>query len=621
MLIDNILFLRERFPAIREYFSQHEDSLNLAQFETLESRAGCETIRYLPNNEKPLMVHSMYDPIREAERIIASHQEKITEKTHVFFYGVGMGYHVEKFIELYPNFSYSLYEPIPEVFFMMTKQRELKNIISKNARNLYIDQHNEETLAYLDEFNTSNQNIHLIVLPSYKNIAKEKYGIFHKNIKEAILNRRTNLHTDAKFQKRWVMNSLINFETVLNTPNMLKDIDRTQFEGKPVLIVSAGPSLAEDIEHIRYIKENNLAYIFSVGSAINSLIEYDVLPDAVFTYDPKQRNQNVFKKMFEKNIETIPMIFGTSVGYETVQKYSGPKVHFITSQDKTSLYFLKEQIDLERDLILDSPSIAVMTFQIVNKLGASPIIFAGQNLGFLYGRRFSKGIEYDHIQSEVDDDTLKNALKTKDVYGNDIKTNTSFNSMREAIERFVEFYKENTFINTTKGGAAIKGIPFMPIEQVISEILTQPIHKENWWADKRRYTQTEISKKYSILQQSKNDFLDQLTVFEKIISSISRNTKIRNENKLLSDLQQFDVLYNQIYENLYYKSFLSFYIRTQVNYMSNEIKRLNQEQDIFIKGRDIANSFVNFLLHCKQGNDELEMLMKSNIHDKFIQGV
>src|SRR5690625_5041233 len=170
MLIDNILFLRERYPAIRTYFSDHEKDLKLEQFETLDSRAGCETIRYQSNADKPLMIHSMYDPIREAERIIASHEEKITEKTHVFFYGIGMGYHVERFIELYPNNSYSLYEPVPEVFFEMSEHKELRNIINKNISNLYIDRHNEETLAYLDEFSTSNENIHLIVLPSYKNI-------------------------------------------------------------------------------------------------------------------------------------------------------------------------------------------------------------------------------------------------------------------------------------------------------------------------------------------------------------------------------------------------------------------------------------------------------------------
>lgn len=620
MLIDNILLLRDRFPDIRHYFSRHEDDLNLDRLEVLQSKSGNETLRYTFKN-KQLMIHSMYDPIRESERLIASHQEKINDDTHIFFYGIGMGYHIEKFQELFPNNTYSLYEPIPEVFFEMTRLRELKNILSKSTRSLYIDEHDRQTLAYLEEFNTSNNNIHLIVLPSYKNIAREKYEQFHKNIKGTIMNRRSNLHTNASFQKLWVMNSIINFETVLNTPNMLKDIELTHFEGKPVLIVSAGPSLAEDIEHIRYIKENNLAYIFSVGSAINSLIEYDVLPDAVFTYDPKQRNQNVFKKMFDKNITSIPMVFGSSVGYETVKKYDGPKAHFITSQDRTSLYFLREQINLETELVLDSPSIAVMAFQIVNKLGMSPIIFAGQNLGFLYGRRFAKGIEYDHINSEVDEKTLENAITTKDVYGNDIKTNMSFNSMRQAIERYAELYKGNTFINTTKGGAAIESIPFIPIEQVIEDVLKNPIQKNKWWISTRQYEQGEIPNKYSVLEESKYKFLEQIDQLDNIINSISRQIKIRNEIKLITDLQKFDVLYNGLNENIYYSSFLSFYIRTHVSYIANEIKRLNQETNIFIKGQDIVKSFSNFLIKCRKGNAELDILLKQHIHDKFIQGV
>lgn len=617
MLIDNILFLRERYPVIRTYFSDHDKDLKLEHFEILDSRAGCKTIRYQSNDDKPLMIHSIYDPVREAERIIASHQEKITEKTHVFFYGIGMGYHVEKFIELYPNNSYSLYEPVPEVFFEMSEHKELRNVINKNTSNLYIDRHNEDTLSYLDEFSTSNENIHLIVLPSYKNIAKEKYEQFHKNIRETILNRRTNLHTDASFQKLWVMNSLINFETVLNTPNMLKNIDRSQFEGKPALIVSAGPSLAEDIEYIRHIKENNLAYIFSVGSAINSLIEYDVLPDAVFTYDPKERNQNVFKKMFKDNIDSIPMVFGSSVGFETIMKYSGPKVHFITSQDKASLYYLQEQIDLEQDVILDAPSIAVMTFQILNKLGASPIIFAGQNLGYLNGRRFSKGIDYAHIPTIVDNETLEKAITTQDVYGNEIKTNTSFNNMRESIERFVHLYKDNVFINTTKGGASIKGVPFVPIEQVIKETLIRPLQKQKWWESITRYNQSEISRKITHLKNSKMELLRHFSLFEKLLHSISLNTKIKNEPKLLSDLQKFDNLYNKLNDNLYFERLLSFYLRIQVKYIANEIKRMNQEPDIFIKGRDISNQFLSFISQCKRGSLELEELLSINIHNKF----
>lgn len=612
MLINNILFLRERHPAIREYYSEHEEHLDLELFESLESKAGCKTIRYSAG-ERPLMIHSMYDPKREAERLIASHEDKITENTHVFFYGIGMGYHVDQFLEKFPNQSYSLYEPIPEVFFELSNHRELKNIINKNMRSLYIDKHNEESFAYLDEFTTSNQNIHLIVLPSYKNIVEDKYTDFHKNIKEVILNRRTNLHTDASFQKLWVTNSLLNFKTVLNTPNILKDIDRNQFEGKPAMIVSAGPSLAEDIEHIRYIKEKNLAYIFSVGSAINSLIEYGVLPDAVFTYDPSEKNKNVFEKMISRNLDNIPMVFGSSVGYETIEKYKGPKVHFITSQDRTSLYFLKDQLSLEHDLILDSPSIAVMTFQILNKLGADPIIFAGQNLGYLYDRIYSKGINYKHHTKSFIENLIKNSIKTKDVYKNEIKTTIGFNNMRESIERFAELYQDKTFINTTKGGADIKGIPFKPIEEVVKETLTHSIDKKTWWVEDNGYNQQDIDHHLEKLIKSEKEFVITLASFEKVLGYISLYTKIKNESNVLNELTKFDKLYNRLVENSYYNEFLSFYIRTHVKYLSNELKRLNAETDVLVKGNEIVPIFTRFIEQCRQGSLELEKIVEENI--------
>lgn len=75
----------------------------------------------------------------------------------------------------------------------------------------------------------------------------------------------------------------------------MHDIDQKAFEGKPAIIVAAGPSLSEEFEHLKFIKENGLAYIFSVGSAINALIEHGIYPDAACTYDPKERNQNVIR--------------------------------------------------------------------------------------------------------------------------------------------------------------------------------------------------------------------------------------------------------------------------------------------------------------------------------------
>ncbi|RDW20770.1 motility associated factor glycosyltransferase family protein [Oceanobacillus chungangensis] len=614
MLIDNTLFLRERFPEIREYFREYEKEIESERITVLDSKTRVKTIRYESEDNKHFMVHSMYDPMKEAERIISSHKGKITEDTHVFFYGIGMGYHIELFHELFPDNSYSLYEPISEIFLAMTEVRKLEYLVTKKAQNLYIDTHIAIYNDYLEEFYTSNKKIHIIYLPSYENLIKGKIISFNQRVKDAVQSRRISLSTKTSFQKLWVMNSLLNFKEVLNTPNMLRDIDRKQFAGKPAVIVSAGPSLAEDIEHLRYIKDNNLAYLFAVGSAINSLIEYDVFPDAVCTYDPGSNNHQVYKKMIDKKIDTIPMLFGSSVGYETIKNYDGPKVHFITSQDRTSTYFLKEQLDVEQDLIIDSPSIAVMTFQVLNKLGASPIVFAGQNLGYLHDRRYSEGINYDFIKSEVSEQEMEKAITTKDVYGNDIKTNIGFNSMRVGLESFAKLYNGN-YINTTKGGALIEGVPFKPIENVIEEILTKPIEKINWWKAQNDYDYSVIETQRESLKKSNNQYQDLMRQLKKVIHSISNHTKSRSKSNVSISLTQFDGLYNKLLDNSYYQNFLSFYIRVYVEFLGNEIRRLNREPDMFVKGEEIVRLFSNFMRECEQESLELEKLISSSLEE------
>lgn len=617
MLIDNTLFLRERFPEVRHYFRDYEDELKTDHITVLDSKKGSKTIRYETDENNHLMVHSLYDPVREAERIISTHKDKIEKDTHVFFYGIGMGYHIERFHELFPENSYSIYEPIPEIFSAMAEYKLLDQIITNKTEKLYIDKHDAEVNGHLLEFNTSNRNIHLIILPSYENIIKEKLEHFRDNIKKTILNRRTSLHTNANFQKRWVMNSLMNFKEVLNTPNILRDIDCEQFAGKPAIIVSAGPSLAEDIEHLRYIKENNLAYLFAVGSAINSLIEYDVMPDAVCTYDPGEKNHLVFKKMIVNNIDDIPMLFGSSVGHETLTNYNGPKAHFITSQDRTSLYFLEEQLEFKDDLIIDSPSIAVMTFQVLNKLGASPIIFAGQNLGYLHDRRYADGIEYDFIQSEVTEKEMEKAETTTDVYGNKIKTNIVFNNMRIAIEQHAKL-NGGRYVNTTKGGAAIEGVPFQPIEGLIEEALEKPIEKHNWWVTQNHYGQDEIENQFENLKKNIEEYHHYMKQFEKVLKSISMSVKIRNKSNTNLALTQFDNLYNSLVENPYYKNFLSFYIRVHVEYLGNEIKQLNMEKDIFVKGEEIVRVFSGFMEQCVKATEELERLINNSLENLAI---
>lgn len=611
MLIDNRLFLRDKFPELRKYFLEYEGKLELHNIDVIDSKSGSKTIRYKSEDGKGLMVHSMYDPLQEAERIISSHQDKIKEDTHVFFYGVGMGYHVERFQELYPNNTYSLYEPIPEIFYEMTNHKLLETIITRNTRKLYIDIDNHNPEYYLDDFNMV-KDIQLIFLPSYEDIVKEKISQFSNLIKEVVRNRRSSLHTNVNFQKLWTLNSFMNFQEVLQTPNIMRDIDHSEFYGKPALLVSAGPSLAEDIEYIKYIKENNLAYIFSVGSAINSLIAHNVLPDAVCTYAPSDNNFKVFQKMYDKNIDNIPMIFGSSVGYETIKKYRGPKVNFITTQDIASRYFLGAQIK-KNHYINDAPSIAVIMVQILSEIGFSPIIFAGQNLAYKNDELYSKGIGYDHLKRGFNKSVIKDGISIKDVNGNDIKSSKSFNDMRNAIEFYINKYKDSKFINTTKGGAEIKGAPYISIETLLEDSLKSPIEKIHWWNESSSFDENELSKKHKKLTDSFNKYNLLISNLNKTIHSLSSNIRIRNIHNLKQSLIQFESLYSQLFLNEYFAEILSFYIRVNLEIVVKKVEQLNLEKDLYKKGEGIVNHFSKFMVHCNQAGNELEQIIENSM--------
>ncbi|MBR7797053.1 DUF115 domain-containing protein [Agaribacter marinus] len=617
MLIDNIVLLRARFPEIRNYFLEHENKIELNRLTILESKTGAKTIRYQTTEGNPLMIHSLYDPIREAERIITAHSESIMEDTHVFFYGVGLGYHIEKFKEMYPSNTYSIYEPCPEVFFELTQQRKLNQLITKKTLQLYIDTYEKEAMSYLKEFVSSNQNIYIITLPSYENLFKEKMIQFRSNVKKVITNRRSRLHTNEKFQKRWTINSVHNFKSVLTTPNMMKDIKLEQFKRKPAMIISAGPSLVEDMEFIRYIKKNELANIFSVGSAINSLLEYDVIPDAVCTYAPSDNNYKVFERLNDSGLHDIPLIYGSSVGFETLERFTGPKVHFITTVDNVSQYFLGSQINAN-DCINDATSIAVLMVQLLSEIGCDPIIFAGQNLAYKDDEIYAKGIGYTHLKNGFNKEIIKKGVPIKDVYGNEIKSNITFNNMRESIEQIVTHYKGNTFINTTKGGAEIKGVPFCPIEQVIEEVLTHSIIKEKWWETANSYDQSVLSDKLNSLENYMHQFYNIIENINKLIRKLNKNIALKNRINLEKAFGEFDYLYSNLNENMYYRKFVVPYVRVHVDFLINEMNHIVMEADPIKKANHIVELFTRFIQNCRSAGVELEQLINEQIDRQLI---
>lgn len=590
ILIDNINYLREKFPLVREKLKLVEENEN-NQFIIEETRKGDKTLLYNKDNKK-IYFHSKYDPIREAQTIVEEYKD--INDTNVIFYGTGLGYHIDLFMKENPNNNFYIFEPIPELMKKFLSVRNLSKPEYKNliAISLGLDSIESDISEFLE---LNRKETILIELPIHKQAFEEEFKRFNKTFLDIIRSKRSSIATDYSFQRRWIINSMMNFKEVLSTPNILIE-KKGEFRNKPAILVAAGPSLNEEIENIRYIKENGLAYIFSVGSSINTLIHHNIYPHAATTYDPTEHNQKVFEKVKERDIKDIPMIFGSSVGYETLENYPGKKYHMITSQDKIANYYLESSSDMEIDIVLDAPSIAVVTLQLLANLGFSPIILVGQNLGYVGKAQHSEGI---HYSNELTDEEVEKALWVEDVYGNQIRTNDGFNRMREQMELYISGMEKGRVINTTKGGAKINGAEFREVQDIIDKDLSETVIVDNWIDGERtNYNKEVLKNKVESMDMALEDSYRWIQEYNANLYKMFELVRNRNFKQLDIMYNKLDISIRALESNDFFTTFILQMNRVQHKLLADAVKISKMEKDIYKKHMDLLNSYKGFIDKC-----------------------
>lgn len=607
MLVENINYLRQHQRHIRDLLQIYEEKKADKIIEVVETRTGKYSLQVTLDN-RPQYIHSKYDPQNEAERFIDQFSSVVDNYEHVLFYGVGFGYHIEEFMRRYPNYTFSMYEPSVEIFHEYMNYRMITELPVSRIKEIFLESSRENGQGFLNRLaHNIQERILLIVLPTYERIFSEKYQCFIEDFKKAMASKRQNNYVDMDFGARWTLNSLLNLPTTLQTPNILDGFEQ-HFRNKPMIIVAAGPSLEDEYENLRYIKENKLAYIFAVGSANRALISQNILPDAVCTYDPQEHNYGVFSTMFEKGIDTVPMIYGTSVGFETIKMYQGPKLHMITSQDTVSPYYIKSQND-SINIIDDAPTIAALTFQLAVKLGCNPIVFVGQNLGFKNNQYYSKDVNYkgEDRKVEVMDKDRQGLLFVEDVYGNQIKTNPSLNSMRENIEWYVSNSPQKEVFNATKGGAAIKGTEFKPLEELISEHFSESCVIENWYKkNQNNYDNTSAYESIKKMSQSMSEFQKQYKEISLLFEDMHNNIKSKKEQKLSKNIVKFDKVMKKLIINDCYQIFIQPVNRLQYQALTIKTANIRKQSSELEKAELIIEAFQPYLDRCKLTLDQLK---------------
>lgn len=589
--IENREVLRRKNRELLKLLDSEKNNVCNSKGNVEHAKSGAKTLK-VQFLETTKYIHSKYDPEKEAERFINNLDMSVAK--HVLFIGSGLGYHISKFSSQYPDITFSIYEPDLAVLNIFLEGCDLSSSEMRGLQHIFTGTEATEITTDMEKvLRLSNGSIIMAILPVYE----QQYSMQVKNISETIIhslkNKKMYLAVNLINQKRWTINSIKNFPLVTMTPNIMCDFPISDFRDKPAIIVAAGPSLTEELENLRQIRESESAYIFSVGSAINTLIEAGIHPHATCAYDPSAEQWKVLQKVKDKEITNIPLIFGSSIGYEAVENYDGPKIHMITSPDTVSPQLLDTTKSI--DVVLDSPTIAAITFQLLSKLECNPIILVGQNLAYKDEKRYATGISYDFIDNELSENEIEDSITIKDVQGNSIQTSESFNIMKKQLEYFIQKIPEIEVVNTTKAGALIEGTTFTNLSTIIEKRLNSHEVNTEWWNETNSYDTKFTLKRLEILSAESRRITKQLLNINSELEKIDRNLKSKITTKMEQNFAEFDKQFSKLKRNPFYVGFVEPMLIVQNTRLSEESATIRFETDVLRKAEVIIDIFSHFI--------------------------
>lgn len=371
-------------------------------------------------------------------------------------------------------------------------------------------------------------NMHVLMQPNYYD-KREYVHEAVRYIKEILIGKIQTYGNSMEDNFKGVRNNYKNIREYVRC-NKLSEM-KDQYKGYPGIIVSAGPSLEKNIQHLK--KAYGKALIIACDASVKACEAQGVEPDAVASIERVPATYQFYYKdrTFDKDLVLIgpsllwPDIFKEFPGKKIILSKLDHGMDKVISNDFERLEYA--------DIGMSSANVA---FRAAVEAGCNPIILIGQDLAFTDGKIHS---DSTHTAFEgKNDDCLFDGNYVEGIYGGKVKTNDVYNLFRNWFELQCTLLKDRQVIDATEGGARIKGTAVMTFENAVNTYCTKETGKkltdcledvqvtleEEVEQDRRflKSVQREIETLRKIQDRAANYYKKLEDIFDKNIETMSR---------------------------------------------------------------------------------------------------
>ncbi len=391
---------------------------------------------------KKIYLYSKYDPNRDT---LAFAESIYNEETKDYLiYGIGLGYHIDALVDLIHRDDYHIYvfECNKDIFKLAHDNLE-KIMNNKNITVVVMGNDKE----YYDKLNKvlSIDDISIGIHRPSLTIIPEEFKELKYLLEEFVMTKNTMESTSNILDE--------NFKS--NIKYFDGNVDRLfdKFRGRPIYIVSAGPSLDKNIQELAKVKNKGL--ILSVGRAAKPLLSVGIVPDFIILTDPSKHLYNSQLRGLDIDVSLIVL---STADKNIMMNYKGKK--YITLQEG---YPPAEEYGKANNhkLVRTGGSVATTALDVAIRMGCNPIVFVGQDLGFTDNKSHSSKTYSRRIFES------QGLRDVEDIYGNTIQTSKNLYIYLRWIQNRIAEETGIEFIDATEGGARIRGTKVMRLKEVI----------------------------------------------------------------------------------------------------------------------------------------------------------
>jgi hypothetical protein len=410
------------------------------------------------------------DPEQEVQSWLKAYKLDQQQNHSILLIGFGLGYLAKELIKKIPkNGSLAIIEPDPMVFFTAFCHCDLSALLSDKRVHLVIGQPAEKSVESTGRDLKWQRFLSLpyayVVSPYMEKRLPDFVQQHSKRWRDSLQRELMYRNTRIENSSQVVANSVANSFAVTQYPGVSSLF--YHFRGMPAVLVSAGPSLDDNLEHI---KANQHRYILCcVNTAYPVLRRYGIEPHLVITMDHQDRNVMSFQEFAPT--ENTFLIADPRIHPEIIKRFH-PRV-FLASWKTTlevmgepqpldrvpvpekngNAYYawLQEQCGAKGD-VFGSGSVAVAAFHILCRMGAKQVILAGQDLAYPNQKAYAAGTINDANPKPNSD---KNAQRVESTSGDLVGTSEPLYLYKHLLEHEIARFKVPVL--NTSSGAVIKG--------------------------------------------------------------------------------------------------------------------------------------------------------------------